>query len=82
MHSIFEKLIILRNLLYGVNEKFCLLNLKTAFSVRTISFLKAEDFTIAKIEMVKQLKDANLTTFLHPLMIFDQKVRILILEVE
>tara|TARA_B100001057_G_C22828856_1_gene942519 strand:- start:1426 stop:2205 length:780 start_codon:yes stop_codon:yes gene_type:complete len=77
MHSVFEKLIILRNLLYGVNEKFCLTEPEDGvFSCSRIhQFPKGGGFLQLHKDRDGEItsKDANLTTFLHPLMIFDQK---------
>jgi len=77
MRDIFKKLIVLRNLLYGVNEKFCLEEPEGGvFSCSRIhqfpkggGFLQLHKDKDAKIVS----KNASLSTYLNPLIIFDKK---------
>ncbi len=77
MHGIFKKLIVLRNLLYGLKEDFCLNGPEQGvFSCSRIhQFPKGGGF----LQMHKDKdgenisKKSNLKTFLHPLLIFDKK---------
>ena len=77
MHNIFKKLIILRNLLYGINENFCLNEPEQGvFSCSRIhQFPKGGGFLQLHKDKDGEIisKENNLKTFLHPLLIFDEK---------
>ena len=77
MREIFKKLIVLRNLLYGCKENFCLDGPEQGvFSCSRIhqfpkggGFLQLHKDKDGEIVSTK----SNLSTFLHPLLIFDEK---------
>ena len=77
MHNIFKKLIILRNLLYGINENFCLNEPEQGvFSCSRIhQFPKGGGFLQLHKDKDGEIvsRKNNLKTFLHPLLIFDEK---------
>ncbi len=77
MRDIFKKLIVLRNLLYGINEKYCLEEPEGGvFSCSRIhQFPKGGGFLQLHRDKDAETssKNAGLSTYLNPLIIFDKK---------
>jgi hypothetical protein len=77
LHDVFKKMIIFRNRIYDVNDKFCLNEPESGlFSCSRIhQFPKGGGFLSMHKDKdgIRTSKNANLKTFMHPLLIVDQK---------
>ena len=77
LHDIYKKMIIFRNKLYGINDNFCLNGPEGGvFSCSRIhQFPKGGGFLALHKDRdgIRTSNNADLKTFLHPLLIMDQK---------